>query len=539
MAGNGIGNGKGNGDAGDSKGKTMSRAITTEQQHVPGESWRDAGEGAPSLLRRDDPTFARVIGMLGAACVIFSSVALILNTSYKTTPLGNGWATFLLAVGLAGLLFHAAFDWDVQFRRAYMVFGYLCLVVGAFLCVVPWSKVGDKFGLGFGLMTLALFFLLAFLRNEDDPYLRRLGQYVLGAAGAVLAAVGLLGGNVHIDFLVPYGLTLALLGLVYLASFVTVRGISDDLAYRTAVGMTLAGVVVFLVALGRVLFADRPIDYLVPAGILLLVLGLGYAAVGYCLFSDRPLAVLTRRELGAFFYSPMAYIVLVACVLGYWLAYFMYMMEVVSGRTPLFEPFVRGFVLQWPPVIFTLCIVPVLTMRLLSEERRSGTLEVLLTVPVNEVAVALSKFLAAFVMFLLTWVPLGLFLVYLRLDTGKEFDYRPLLSFLIGLCVTGAGFVSMGVFFSSLTRNQIASGALTLVGMVFLTLLFIVNLVVQSKLGPESAWTVFLGHISYLDIWINTLDGKLQPRYLLFFATLTVLWLFLTVKVLEARRWAT
>jgi ABC-2 type transport system permease protein len=518
----------------------MSRAIT-DTQPPSGGDWRQAAAGAPSLLRRDDPTFARMVFLIGSVCVVFSSFALLLNNNNYRTPLSNGWATFLLAVGLGCLLFHAAFDWDIQFRRAYMGFSYFCLAFGALLCVLPWPKVGDKFGIGFGLMSLALCFLLAFLRNEDDALLRRLGQFVLGAAGALLAAVGLIGGKVHVDFLVPYGLVLALLGLVYLASFVTVRGISDDLAYRSAIGMTAAGGVVFLTAVIRVLAASRPIDYLVPAGVLLLVLGLAYAAVGYSLYSDRPLAVLTRRELGAFFYSPMAYIVLFICVVAFGWAYFEYMIDLLDPRPgrALFEPIVRGFVLRWTPVIFTIFVVPALTMRLLSEERRSGTLEVLLTVPVNEVAVTLSKFLAAFVLFLVTWVPFGLFLVYLRIDGGKPFDYRPLLSFFIGLCATGAGFLAMGVFFSSLTRNQIASFLLTAVGMLSLTSLFMVRHWIEPSVGHDSGWVTFLTHISYLDIWINTLDGKLQPRYLLFFASMAVLWLFLTVKVLEARRWAT
>jgi ABC-type transport system involved in multi-copper enzyme maturation permease subunit len=522
---------------------SSTKAVTRDAQQGPPDPWQGTDTQAPSLVRRDDPSFARVIGMLGAACVIFGGMALILNRGGKVTPLGNGWASFFLAVGLGGLLVHAAFDWDVQFRRIYMAFAYLALVVGVFVSFLPYpQKAGDQFGLGFGLMAIALLFLLAFLRNETDPFLRQLGQYVLGGAGAVMALTGLFGGNLHVEFLVPFGVLLGLLGLVYLTGFVLSRGIGDDLAYRAALAMTAAGVLIFLVALGRVVAAGRPIEFLVPSGILLLILGVAYVAVGYALFSDQALPVLTRRELGAFFYSPMAYIVLAVCVVAYGVSYFMYMLQLLAppefGRAPVFEPIVRGFILQWPPVIFTIIVVPALTMRVLSEERRSGTLEVLLTVPVNETAVTLSKFLAAFLMYLLTWVPFALYLIYMRVDTGKPFDYRPLLSFFIGVCATGAGFVSMGVFFSSLTRNQIAAFLITAVAMLALTSLFLVRFMVEGQLGGASAWVTFLNHISYLDIWINTLDGKLQPRYLLFFASLTVLWLFLTAKVLEARRWA-
>jgi len=188
-------------------------------------------------------------------------------------------------------------------------------------------------------------------------------------------------------------------------------------------------------------------------------------------------------------------------------------------------------------VIGTIVAVPVLTMRLLSEEKRTGTLEVLLTAPVDETAVVVSKFLAACIMYMAMWLPFGLLLIYLRLAGGSEFDYRPLFSFTIGLAATSAAFVSMGVFFSSLTRSQIASGVLTCAGMIVLTIIFLVNSVVSSS-SPSSAWVTVLKHVSYIDVWIDTLDGRLLPRQLLFFLSMTVIWLFGSIKVLEARKWA-
>jgi hypothetical protein len=68
-------------------------------------------------------------------------------------------------------------------------------------------------------------------------------------------------------------------------------------------------------------------------------------------------------------------------------------------------------------------------------------------------------------------------------------------------------------------------------------MLYIARSIVQHYFGPNSGWVVFLHHISYLDIWIDTLFGKLMPMYLMFQACLTAFFLFLTVKVLESRRW--
>lgn len=516
-----------------------SKAITP--QPPAGASWRETPAGAPSLLRREDPTVPRTVGLVAACLLSVGAIALTLNKSGKVTPLGNGWASFFVALGICGLLFHAAFDFELQFRRLYMAFAYLLLALGALVCFIPYpERVGDQFGMGFGLMFLALFFLLAYLRNEDDVWFRQLAQVVLGVSGVAMAATGVVGGNVTVNFLVPYGALLMVLGLIYLACFVSSRSVSDDLAWRTALVFGLVGVLLFLIAFVRSiapLFVGRPAEYLVPAGILLMLLGVLYAFVALLLTSDQTFVVLTRREIGAFFCSPIVYMVLIVCVLAHGLAYFMYMLDLLDPNRTLFEPIVRGFILQWPPVIFTVLVVPALTMRLLSEEKRSGTMEVLLTAPVSETSVALSKFLAAFVLYLVSWLPMALYLVYMRLDTGKAFDYRPLLSFFVALCVTGAGFVAMGVFFSSVTRNQIISFVMTAVGMLFLVLVFLIHWALKSRYG-DSTWVTVLTHMSFLDVWINTLDGKLQPSYLIFFGSLTVFWLFLTVKVLEARKWA-
>ncbi len=497
-----------------------SKAITQPQGPRPGGDWQSRQETAPSVLRSDDPGFARVVGMIGAASVIFGGMALILQGTGRITPLGTGWSSFLLAAGVAGLLFHAAFDWDLQFRRLYMLFGSVVVIVGVFLAVVPYNgQMGSLFGHGFLCLLLGLLFLLAFLRNETDAWMRRSVYNALGILGGLMAVVGLVGGNVKGEFLTPIGLLLSVLGLIYATAYVAGVGVSDDRGYRAGLGLGVLGVLVFVVALGRSALPplfyrwhwtqNQPADYLVPYGLLLMALGLLYVCVSLLLCSDWTLIVLTRRELGSMFYSPIAYIVLFVFVIAHWWAYFWVLSGMLLSEASSPEPIVSNFILQWSAVISTIVVIPVLTMRLLSEEKRAGTLEVLLTAPVDEGAVVISKFLAACVMFLTMWVPFGLFLVYLRLGGGSEFDYRPLFSFTIGLAVTSAAFVSMGVFFSSLTRSQVASGVLTFAGMLSLTLLFLVGGML-SRFMASSAWVTVLKHLSYIDVWIDTLDGRLH-----------------------------
>jgi ABC-type transport system involved in multi-copper enzyme maturation permease subunit len=171
-------------------------------------------------------------------------------------------------------------------------------------------------------------------------------------------------------------------------------------------------------------------------------------------------------------------------------------------------------------------------MRLLSEERRTGTIEVMLTAPVDELTVVLSKFLAALVFYLFLWIPWGLFLVALRVEGGQPFDYLPLLSFYVTLVCSGAAFVAMGLFFSSLTRNQIVSAVLTFMGMMFFLCFFLLR---QMQLGPN--WSALFKQLSFVDLWIQSLGGMLYVRDLVLWLSMAVFWLFLTVKVLESRKW--
>jgi ABC-2 type transport system permease protein len=534
-----------------------SKAITQPPEMRPGRHWRNEPDTGPSMMRGDNPQIARGIGLFAAAVIVFGGMALALHSTGRATMLGLGWSSFLLTVGIAGLLFHAAFDGDLQIRRVYMTFGYLCLVVGGFLTVAPYNgTMGTLFGQGFLCLFLGLLFLLAFLRNEDDAWMRKLTENVIGGAGAALALVGLVGGNLKGDFLMPIGLLVALLGIVYLTAFVGSRGIGDDFAYRVGMGIGALGILAFVVALGRSLLPPlfyrwhwtqtSPDPYFIPAGALLMSLGVLYAAVSLLLCSDNRLVVLTRRELGSLFYSPIAYILLVVFVVAHWWDYIYPISILLAHEEPMPEPIVRDFILQFTAVIGTIIAVPVLTMRLLSEEKRSGTLEVLMTAPVDEWAIILSKFLAAFVMYLVMWIPFGLFLAYLRVAGGSPFDYRPLFSFTISQLATGAAFIAMGVFFSSLTRNQIASCVLTFGGMLSLTAIFFIGRLLTSTMTNSAeparsrleTWQKLIKHISYIDVWFDTLDGRLFPRQVIFFASLALVWLFLSVKVLEARKWA-
>lgn len=527
------------------------------------ETMRDKTEGepsfrerAPSQMREEDSLVARWTGGVGLMAMILGAVGLFLNAAGRPSILiGPTLSTILIGLGICGLLYHAATTKEFQLRRTYGILGMGWLLAGCILFVTMAGRESalGMFAGGLVCLVLGLLFLMASVRFETDEFWHSRVVYAIGAIGVALAVLGLVGSSfVKREFLIPYGFVLALIGLGYLWAFVGLMGTSNEWGHRAGLGMGVLGSLVFLVAFGRSalppLFYNfkwinqLPEGYLVPSGLLLMGLGLLYTGVSIALCSDHPLVVMVRRELAAFFFSPVAYMVLFALVIAAWYVFdFEYLPVLVDhermGEMPLIEPIVRRFMFGLYPVIAMVGMVPFLTMRLLSEEQRTGTLEVLLTSPVNETGVVLSKFIAALLFFLTAWMPWVLFLAALRAIGGEPFDYRPLISFFIGLVCMGSGFIAMGLFFSSLTRNQIISAVLTLVGMLLLLALAITSWNVE-RMSPGSPWAVVLNHISFLQLWFESLNGALLPRYLLYHVSVTVVWLFLTVKVLEIRRWS-
>ena len=290
-----------------------------------------------------------------------------LNLSGKAVSVGPSWSLLFLAMGMGGLLFHAAFDREIQFRRLYGSFGAAALLLAIGLALYPQPAVGAKFRWAVPCFIVAIAFLLAFLRNETEQRLRNAAQYAIGGGGGLLALVGLFGGALRSDFLLSYGIVLALLGLVYLAGFIGSRGSSDDLSHFASLGIAAAGVVVILVSLLMAFVRKDGFAEFTSSGSILLAIGLLYLLVGAGQASDAPLAVLTRRELGAFFYSPLAYLSLFGFIALAWISYSSFLDDLFLASQPqtprITEPIIRQFVFSLFPVVSTIIVVPVLTMR--------------------------------------------------------------------------------------------------------------------------------------------------------------------------------
>jgi len=250
----------------------------------------------------------------------------------------------------------------------------------------------------------------------------------------------------------------------------------------------------------------------------------------------RHVATLLKRELAAYFLSPMAYLILVAIQVLAWLNFYQFVFllslpqRTFSVLSNPMNTYVAGSTPFW---VAFLVAVPALTMRLVAEERRSGTIETLLTVPVTETQVTVSKWLAALVMYVVLLVPFALYLPFLYYVGKYNFDVRPQVALGIGLTTLGMMFTAIGLFFSALSRNQIVAAIWTFV--VMFLLIVLTGLAYQDAVLRHTGWDDALQFLSVLFQVDRFVAGQLDLRFLALHASVTVFMLYLTVKILEAR----
>jgi len=174
-------------------------------------------------------------------------------------------------------------------------------------------------------------------------------------------------------------------------------------------------------------------------------------------------------------------------------------------------------------------LMPLVTMRSFAEERRSGTIELLLTYPVRDGAVLLGKYLAALVLYacmlVLTLVYPGIVVYFARLEWG------PLLTAYVGLLLMGATFIAVGICISSFFENQIMAGTVTF---VVLLMFWVIGWSAESAGG---VWKTVLSELSIIEHFDTFAKGILDTKDVIYYLAFTSLALFIGLKSLEARRW--
>jgi ABC-2 type transport system permease protein len=227
-----------------------------------------------------------------------------------------------------------------------------------------------------------------------------------------------------------------------------------------------------------------------------------------------------KRELRSYFNSPVAYVVIVVflAVLGWFFTNNLFLMNVASLR----------IVFDLVPLIF-LFFIPAITMRLIAEEKKAGTLELLTTKPVRDVEIVLGKFLAAWTLLAAALLPTLFYLITI-VALGKV-DLGPIISGYLGLMLMGGVYIAVGLLASSLTENQIVAFILSFLIVFVFFILDKVLMYVPDALASTLEFLSMDYHFS------NIARGVIDTRNLIYFGSLLGFSLFLSTVSLERRKW--
>jgi ABC-2 type transport system permease protein len=241
----------------------------------------------------------------------------------------------------------------------------------------------------------------------------------------------------------------------------------------------------------------------------------------------RNVWTIAKREFNMYFVSPVAYAIAFVLLLvlglffigGFWAA-------ANFGGAP--DPTAT----TGPFVIIMLFSVPAVTMRLMAEEQRSGTIELLLTAPVRDWELVLGKWLAAFAFVSLLILVTGLYPLILQQYTIPSLDWGSIRGMYGGLFLMVAAMLAVGVFASTLFANQIAAFFLS---MGILVALWILGTALQSATGW---WADFLNYLVFSRHYYNNfLSGAADLTDIVYFVSVVALFLFLATRIVESRRW--
>ncbi len=252
----------------------------------------------------------------------------------------------------------------------------------------------------------------------------------------------------------------------------------------------------------------------------------------------RNVATIFRKEIKSYFASPIAYLLMsvFALIFGY---FFYVAVAIFVSRGMESQMMGRGFpmdVNEWVlrPLMMNvsvigLFLIPMITMRLFAEEKRSGTIELLMTSPVRDWEVILGKWLAALTMYACI---LGTSAIHIALlfAYGQP-DWRPILIGYLGLLLQGGCLLAVGTFISTLTRNQIIAAGATFAACLLLWILDWVS-------AYETAtWARVMGYLSVVTHFEPFSKGVLDSKHLVFYVSMIFLGLFLTARSMESLRW--
>jgi ABC-2 type transport system permease protein len=247
---------------------------------------------------------------------------------------------------------------------------------------------------------------------------------------------------------------------------------------------------------------------------------------------------IASKELRGYFSSPIAYIVIGLFALAY--GYFFYALTLFfdrqsmqlagmgAGATANVNEQLISPAFQNTMVVF-LFVLPMVTMRTYSEEKRSGTIELLLTAPLTDFQIIMGKFLGAMGLYA-AMLAITLIHVAVLFAIGNP-EPLPILTSYLGMLLMGGCFISVGLLISSMTRNQIVAGMVTFV--VFL-MLWIINWVAMF-MGPTAQ--AVLNYLSFTDHLTDFMRGVIDTKHVVYYVSFIAFGLFLTARSVDTERW--
>ena len=239
-----------------------------------------------------------------------------------------------------------------------------------------------------------------------------------------------------------------------------------------------------------------------------------------------------KRELFAYFVTPLAYVLILAFVFWQGLHFYLLVRSFASvaeasiDQGPV-QAFFGGDVFYYLPLIL---ICPAITMRLFAEERRSGTIETLLTTPVSTLGVVLAKFMAAMVAYAAMWAPTLLYIVIMK--RAGDIDWRVVGVSYLGVFGVGAQYIALGTMMSALARTQLVALILSSIVILGFFLLGLGEFVLDE--GPAREMC------AYLSVWAQMGElskGIVDSRRVLLDTSLVAFPLFITNRLVDAWRW--
>lgn len=234
------------------------------------------------------------------------------------------------------------------------------------------------------------------------------------------------------------------------------------------------------------------------------------------------MGAIFRREVQSYFTSPIGYIFLAAFYA--FSAFFFVTSSLQSGSTKMDTMFSQL-------MIILVVLIPILTMRTMSEDKKSKTDQCLLTAPVSLGGIVAGKFLAALLVY--TCAVLVTVVYAIILSAYAEMDWLVIIGNIIGLELFGAAFIAVGIFCSSLTENQVVAAVISFIGILALNMLSLIG-----GLLPWEWLTNIFEKISFYERYSGFTYGLFDLSNVLFFVSAIVVFLFFTVRVLEKRRWS-